>query len=60
MGVITTVESAASTLGLPVAAVTLAVFGIMPGALALAAVASAAGIIGLLVTAAPGRGSRQL
>lgn len=49
MGVITTVESALSTIGLPVAGVTLAVLGIRPGALSLAAVAVTTGMICLLI-----------
>jgi hypothetical protein len=43
MGVVTTIESAMSTVGLPVAGVSLAVLGVRVGALALASVAIAAG-----------------
>lgn len=55
MGVITTIESALSTIGLPLAGVTLAVLGIRPGALCLVAIALITGVICLLAGTATAR-----
>jgi hypothetical protein len=52
MGVMTTVESAVSTVGLPVAGAALAVLGIRAAALSLAAVALTVGVTGLLIARA--------
>jgi len=54
MSISATLQSWTETIGLPLGGVTLAALGVRPGALALAGVALAAGLIGMaIVTARP-------